>query len=119
MKTIVKLILPASFTLLTLGAAQAGPPGPPPFTYFDLDGDGQITEQEFYAARAQRMEERARQGYLMRNAGRHPAFGQLDRDADGYLTPEEIYAARAARWEQMRRYRATARPGPPCPERGF
>jgi hypothetical protein len=115
MNTIAKLIFPASIMLLSLGAAQAGPPGPPPFAYFDLDGDGKITEQEFNTARAQRMEERARQGYLLRNAGRHPPFGQLDRDEDGYLTPQEMYAARAARWEQMRRYQGAAQPWPPCP----
>lgn len=119
MNAIAKLILPASIALLTLGAAQAAPPGPPPFSYFDLDGDGLITEPEFNAARAQRMEERARQGYLLRNAGRHPAFGQLDLDADGNLTPEEMYAARAARWGQVPRYRGAAGRWPPCWRRGF
>ena len=119
MNTIAKLILPASIALLTLGAVQAAPPGPPPFAYFDLDGDGKITEQEFNAARAKRMDERARQGYRLGNAHRHPAFGQLDRDADGYLAPEEMYAARAARWGQMRRYRGGAQPWPPCRGLGF
>lgn len=119
MKPIAKLILAASVTLPTLGAAQAGPPGPPPFSYFDLDGDGLVTEQELNTARAQRMEQRARQGYLLRNAGRHPAFGQLDQDANGYLTPEEIYAARAARWGQPPGYRRATQPWPPCWRPGY
>jgi hypothetical protein len=119
MNPIVKLVLPASLALLTLGAVQAAPPGPPPFGYFDLDGDGKVTEQEFNTARANRMAERARQGYLLRNARRHPVFAQLDRDADGYLTPQELYAARASRWGQMRRYRGGAQARPLCRRTAF
>ena len=119
MKTITKLMLTVSLALLTLGAAQAAPPGPPPFSYFDLDGDGLITEQEFNTARAQRMSELAQQGYRLRNAGRHRPFGHLDRDADGYLTPQEMYSARAARWGQVPRYRGPAQPWRPCWGRGF
>lgn len=93
--------------------------GHPRFRTSDLDGDGLISEQEFHAARVQRMAERARQGYLLRSAGRHAGFTQLDRNADGNLTPEEVSAARAARWAQPPRYRGLARPWYPCWARGF
>lgn len=69
----------------------------PAFADFDLNGDGRIGEAEFSRARANRMGERAQDGYPMRNAGNGPAFGDIDADGDGWISPEEFAARRSQR----------------------
>jgi Ca2+-binding EF-hand superfamily protein len=71
------------------------------FEGFDLDGDGSLTSQEFYDARAERMRQRAMQGFPMRNAPYAPAFESLDGDGDGRVSPEEFGAAQAQHHQQM------------------
>ena len=100
------------------GPGVAGPgggmgPGPgmgmgmgrnmPVFTEFDLNGDGTLTETEFYEARAKRMADRAAQGYPMRNAGKAPAFSAIDTDGNGQVTPDEFASSQAAHRGQMMR----------------
>ncbi len=88
-----------------------GPGGPgmgmgrnmPVFAAFDLNGDGTLTETEFYEARAKRMADRAAQGYPMRNAGKAPAFSAIDTDGNGQVTPDEFAASQAAHRGQMMR----------------
>ncbi|NEX20166.1 hypothetical protein G3480_07535 [Thiorhodococcus mannitoliphagus] len=75
--------------------------GMPAFTDFDLDGNGSLTEQEFYQARANRMAERAQQGYPMRNAGKAPDFGTIDLNGDDTVDPEEFATAQAEHRQQM------------------
>ncbi len=72
----------------------------PAFTDFDLDGDGTLTEQEFTQARSQRIQERARQGYPMRNLPNAPAFATIDTNADGLVDPQEFSAAQAQHRQQ-------------------
>lgn len=71
-------------------------PQPPAFAEFDLDGSGGISEQEFNQARAQRISERAQQGYPMRNLANAPAFADIDSDGDGSLSEEEFASHQAS-----------------------
>lgn len=73
----------------------------PSFAEFDLDGNGILTEQEFYEARSQRIQQRVQQGYPMRNLANAPAFQAIDLDGDGRVTPEEFAAAQAQHRQQM------------------
>ena len=67
-------------------------PAPPTFAEFDLDGDGAISSEEYYAARGARMAERAKAGGKMKNAGNMPAFETIDLDGDGSLSQGEFAA---------------------------
>ena len=69
----------------------------PAFTEFDINADGEITEDEFYTVRNNRIKERMEQGYRMRNLPNAPTFTDLDADGDG-----EISAAEYAAHQRMR-----------------
>jgi Ca2+-binding EF-hand superfamily protein len=64
----------------------------PAFTEFDINADGEVTEEEFYTARNTRIKERMEQGYRMRNLPNAPTFADLDADGNGEISAEE-YAA--------------------------
>jgi hypothetical protein len=77
-------------------SARNGPgSGPPTFAEFDLDGDGQLTEAEFYQARAQRIAERAAEGRQMKHLADAPSFTDLDIDANGVVDPAEFSSHQA------------------------
>ncbi len=78
------------------------------FGEFDLNGDGFLTEKEFYEARANRIKERSQQGYPMRNLANAPAFSALDLNGDGRVDPQEFATARAQHRQGMMRQRMTA-----------
>jgi Ca2+-binding EF-hand superfamily protein len=80
----------------------------PAFADFDRNGDGSLTKQEFYDARAQRMGERAAQGYPLRNAPNAPTFESIDTNGDGKVVPAELAAHQTEHRRQM-----MAPPGPP------
>ena len=85
-----------------VGAAAAVPPwgprgGPPAFNDIDADSNGVITAEEFDTFHANRMAQRASQGYPMRNAGRGPRFEAMDLDGDNALTEQELDQWRAGR----------------------
>jgi len=65
----------------------------PAFTDFDLNDDGEVTEEEFYTARNNRIRERMEQGHRMRNLPNAPTFSDLDVDGDEEISEEE-YAER-------------------------
>lgn len=65
-------------------------PGPMPFSAFDSDGNGVVSEQEFNQARSQRRAARAPLGRPMRGVQNAPPFAFFDRDGDGGLTPQEL-----------------------------
>jgi len=67
----------------------------PTFTEFDLNADGSLSEKEFYEARANRIAERSKQGYQMRNLANAPAFGDVDLNNDGLVDPQEFATAQA------------------------
>jgi Ca2+-binding EF-hand superfamily protein len=62
----------------------------PGFSDFDLNGDGALLKDEFYEARAKRMQQRAEQGYPLRNAYRAPSFETVDSNGDGKISREEF-----------------------------
>lgn len=76
--------------------------GPIPFSAFDENGDGAISEEEFYEARGERMATRATEGRPMRGAAKAPTFSDLDADGDGKLDPEELTAGQNAQAEKLR-----------------
>jgi len=89
----------AAVGLAFVASAQpaAGPPrGPMNFATFDQNGNGVVTEQEFDAARAERIQTRAQQGYQMRNLANAPSFEEIDQNGDGLVNPEEFAQAQAA-----------------------
>ncbi len=64
----------------------------PAFSDYDLNGDGELTREEFLAGRTERIQERALQGGQMRNLANMPAFEDLDTDGDGRISAEEFAA---------------------------
>lgn len=74
--------------------------GPIPFTDFDKDGNGLISEEEFNAVRGERMATRAAEGRLMRGAASAPSFSELDTNGDGQLTQDELAAGQKAQMEK-------------------
>ena len=73
--------------------------GPIPFTSFDKDGNGFISEQEFYDVRGERMAAKAAEGRPMRGAASAPSFSDFDTNGDGKLTQNELAAGQKARME--------------------
>ena len=76
--------------------------GPIPFSAFDTDGSGFITQEEFDTVRAQRMAEKAADGRAMRGAADAPSFSDFDKNADGQLSPDELAAGQQAQMEKRR-----------------
>ena len=76
--------------------------GPIPFSAFDQDGSGYITQDEFDTVRAQRMAEKAADGRPMRGAADAPSFSEFDKNADGQLSQDELAAGQQAQMEKRR-----------------
>ena len=55
-----------------------------------------MTESEFNKARAQRVSERAQQGYAMKNMGNMPSFADTDADGNGTVSKDEFAAHQAS-----------------------
>ena len=72
----------------------------PSFAAFDLDGDGAVSSEEFYAFRAERIAKHAEEGRKMKNLANAPAFEDIDTDGDGVISPEEFAAHQADRMQQ-------------------
>ena len=79
-----------------------------PFSSFDTNGDGSVSEQEFNDTRAAKMTEKASQGMPMRNAANAPDFSMLDTDNDGKLSKVELLEGQN---KQMQINRANRGPG--------
>jgi Ca2+-binding EF-hand superfamily protein len=74
--------------------------GPIPFDAFDMDGNGLISEAEFYTVRGERMSNRAAAGKPMQGAADAPSFTAFDTNGDGVLEPEELAAGQQAQREK-------------------
>ena len=91
------IIVLAGCVVITGAHAKEGSGhGPAPFSDFDMDGNGFVSEAEFYSVREQRMAARASEGKKMRCAQYAPSFADLDTDGDGQLSPDELTAGQKA-----------------------
>ncbi len=73
----------------------------PTFEEYDLNNDGKITQNELEEARAKRMNQKAKEGKMLRNAGNAPTFAEMDINNDGSLDKEEF---RLHQTEQMKKW---------------
>jgi len=101
-----KVIFPLLVAAMTIGIvlsapslAQDGQKGMgrnmPTFADCDLNGDGAITEDEFYKARAERIAGRVQEGRQMKNLANAPSFDDIDTNDDGSVSPDEFSAHQA------------------------
>lgn len=74
----------------------------PTFEDYDLNNDGKITQSELEEARAKRMNQKAKEGKMLRNAKNAPAFADMDKNKDGSLDREEF---RLHQMEQMKKWK--------------
>lgn len=89
-------VLAGSVVTVSAQAGEKSGNGPAPFSVFDMDENGFISEAEFYSVREQRMAAKASEGRKMRCAASAPSFADLDTDGDGQLDPEELAAGQKA-----------------------
>ena len=87
---------------------------PPPFSDFDQDGDGFVSEDEFTAFRDARHQAMAEAGRSMKGMATAPAFGDIDTDGDGRLTEAELTAAQQAHMKAMHEAHGGQGHGKPC-----
>jgi len=80
----------------------------PTFEEYDLNNDGKITQNELEEARAKRMNEKAKEGKMLRNAANAPAFSEMDKNNDGSLNREEFQLHQT---EQMKKWNKANCPG--------
>jgi Ca2+-binding EF-hand superfamily protein len=99
-KIAISVLLSVVATTVVADSVEITDRGAIPFAAYDSDGNGIISEQEFYAVRAKRMAARAEEGRPMRNAANAPAFSEFDSDGDGGLTPDELAAGQQSRMQQ-------------------
>ena len=84
----------------------------PMFADFDVDGNGVISETEWQEGQAKRMQERAEEGRMMKNAGNAPSFADIDTDKDGKVTPAEFQ-------QHQMQQRGTPKNGMKCSGQGM
>jgi len=90
------------FSPITAQSQETPVRGPIPFADFDKDGNSFISEEEFNAAREERMATRAAEGRPMRGAASAPAFSEFDINSDGQLSRDELAAGQKAQMEKRR-----------------
>ena len=95
-------VLAGSVVSISAQAEEKPGHGPVPFSVFDMDQNGSISEAEFYSVREQRMAAKASEGKKMRCAASAPAFADLDTNGDGALSPEELTAGQKAHMDKCR-----------------
>jgi Ca2+-binding EF-hand superfamily protein len=87
---LVVMTLVSGSLVAALGATDLTKKGPMDFEAYDSDKNGFISKTEFYDLRDKRMNEKAQQGMLMRNAGNAPTFEEFDTNGDNQLTKMEL-----------------------------
>ena len=85
-----------------LAAGDIASRGPISFEVYDKNGDGFISETEFYEVRGERMEQRAEEGRPMRNAGNAPDFAFFDSNGDGKISKPELLEGQNKRMQENR-----------------
>ena len=73
----------------------------PSFSDFDMNNDNVILKDEFYEARAKRIEKRVEQGYPMRNIANPPTFEDIDMNDDGGISAKEFKKHQMMHRKQM------------------
>lgn len=99
---VVAVILSVAVLPVTVKAEWCGEHQPPPFSEFDQDGDGSISEDEFNATRQARHAAMAEAGKPMKGMATAPSFSDLDTDDDGRLNEVELIAGQQAHMKVMR-----------------
>lgn len=72
----------------------------PSFSFYDVDADGMITKAEYEMGHQKRVEEKKKEGKMLRNQADAPAFEEIDTDGDGMISPEEFSTHQAQRRAQ-------------------
>ena len=96
------VILAIALMPLLVNAESQGRHSPPPFSDFDQNGDGWVSEAEFNETRSARMAAMAEAGKPMKGASTAPSFGDVDSDGDGKLSEAELTAAQQAHHAAMK-----------------
>ncbi|MDD3462801.1 MAG: EF-hand domain-containing protein [Sulfurospirillaceae bacterium] len=99
MKTILSALVLTGLIATLSCAKDVTAKGPTSFKAYDKNKDGVISEEEFNAIRAQKMEARAQEGRPMRNAENSPVFGFFDTNKDGKITQQELVEGREKLFE--------------------
>ena len=118
MKNLVKivkisLVIASSLSVISANVMAQDLPirGPIPFTSFDTNKDGSVSESEFNDARAARISERESRGMPMRNAANAPDFSTFDTDDDGKLTKIELLEGQNQQMQKNRANRGQGQKG--------
>ena len=90
------LVLAGGFVSVGAQADQGSKNGHVPFSVFDMDQNGSVSEAEFYSVREQRMAAKASEGKKMKCVASAPSFTDIDTNGDGQLSPEELSAGQKA-----------------------
>lgn len=75
----------------------------PAFSDFDQDDDGAISNDEFNAFHAARIQQRSAEGRKMKNVANASRFNEIDSDEDGRIDPDEFAAHQSAERGAKRR----------------
>lgn len=97
------LLIGALISLAAVSQAQQPLPsgrGPLPFSAFDLNGDGAISQQEFNDIHARRWPAPNSGGYSARRINDPPRFAEFDQNGDGALSPQELMQGQSQRRAQ-------------------
>ena len=88
---------------MSMGRGQGRGRNMPQFRDFDMDDNGYIAEAEFYEARKKRVNQRAQQGYQMRNLASAPSYADIDLDGDAKISPQEFIEHQTRHCQQRTR----------------
>jgi hypothetical protein len=76
--------------IIALFASGAWAIDQPRFSDFDLNSDGKITQSELDEGRTNRMNQRAAEGRMLKNAGEGHSFADIDANHDGSISEKEF-----------------------------
>ena len=96
-KVLILATVIASFSVLQADGMNKrgkgmGRPSQPVFSEFDANGDGIMTEKEYFTARDKRIGDRAKEGRKMKGLANMATYSDLDTNNDGGVTENEFNA---------------------------